>query len=407
MSFARSRITVVVITGFVIACGEADTPAVTVDGVTRGTRGETTFVRTSRDGEWGPLHDAVEVLRVAERSPETTFGAVYVHAATPDGGVILLDSRGPGGMIIRQFDSAGTFVRNIGREGSGPGEYASRGQTTFTVHPGGTIIVRDGGRAIIRYAADGTHINTFATGLGRGGTLEIYAANDGSVYHRAPFGADGSASASLPPLIHRAPDGNILDSVKVTARWLRDAPTKQYDPLENWFPMPDGRIIYVRTDKLGFLLVEPKRRTPPFLAEAEALPVPYVDEERAELTRIDEWREQVTPPNMRRQSTPIPQAKPIIRWGGIVDLHGRIWFRLSATAEKSTPRVGMRSGRDSMMVTYDEPVVFAAFQQDGTYLGAVRFPIGAIVSFVGNAAWAIIPGDDGVPSLVKYRIADR
>jgi hypothetical protein len=57
-------------------------------------------------------------------------------------------------------------------------------------------------------------------------------------------------------------------------------------------------------------------------------------------------------------------------------------------------------------MTYREPQIYAFFQVDGQYLGEVTFPINATrLTFVGNSAWAIVPGADDEQMLVKYRIS--
>ena len=80
-------------------------------GVTRTKRGDTTVVSTQGNGKWGAPHDAIEVLRVPGDTKETTFGAAYVLAATGEGGVVLADTKGSEGLIVRQFDANGKFVR--------------------------------------------------------------------------------------------------------------------------------------------------------------------------------------------------------------------------------------------------------------------------------------------------------
>ena len=118
---------------------------------------------------------------------------------------------------------------------------------------------------------------------------------------------------------------------------------------------------------------------------------------------ISEW--QNTWPGMPRRTATVPRQKLPVRYP-ILEPSGRIWINRAATAQKVSPRVAARAGPDSMMVTYAQPAVFAAFEPDGTFLGEVRFPVGVIPAFTGNAAWAVVEGDDAIPRLVKYRIHD-
>src|SRR5207244_1093480 len=143
----------------------------------RSKRGDTSVVLTQGNGKWGPPHDAIEVLRVPGDTKETTFGAAYVLQATADGGVIVVDMKGEEGLIVRQFDANGKFVRNLGRRGPGPGEYL-RNNLTIATHPNGSVYLRDDDRAVNVYGADGKLGNTFVLGFTNGSTLEIQPASD-------------------------------------------------------------------------------------------------------------------------------------------------------------------------------------------------------------------------------------
>lgn len=50
------------------------------------------------------------------------FGDIRDIVGTPDGGVIVWDATF---VALREYDGNGEFVRQIGREGAGPGEYQS------------------------------------------------------------------------------------------------------------------------------------------------------------------------------------------------------------------------------------------------------------------------------------------
>ena len=158
-------------------CGEQ--LDVSTPGITREHRGDTAIVLTTGDGAWGPVHDAVEVLRVAETSKETTFGLIRAMAATPDGGVLVYDIKAAEGKIVRQFNAEGKFVRNVGRAGSGPGEY-DMDVLMLAAAPNGTLVLREPFRGVSRYAPDGRFINRFTTDE-RSGAHEVVAAFDGSL----------------------------------------------------------------------------------------------------------------------------------------------------------------------------------------------------------------------------------
>jgi hypothetical protein len=388
------------------AC-RTDTPReVLGEGITRERRGDTIVIRTSTPGAWGPLQDAVEVLRVPADSPETTLGRVYVIAATPDGGVILRDEKGPTGAIIRQFDSAGKFVRNIGREGSGPGEYQPNSVAAFAFLADGTILLRDGGRVVLQFAPDGTFLRSFLLGHPSATSWEVYGASDGTVLVRGsvPRGLRLEQMRSyMPPIVRHTITGDILDSIAPKARWLATDPVEETDPREVWFPLPDGRLVHSRTDKFGFVLSDPSGATPPVMAEVDAPAVPVLDDEHRELSALAAWRAQHSTAE-RPTQTKVPRTKPPVRGWAFADLAGRIWIQRSTVAVRVPPRVVAMAGTRSISAIYAEPWVFAVFEQDGTYLGDVRFPVGARLTVGGSTAWAIVEDSSGVPELVKYRV---
>jgi hypothetical protein len=372
----------------------------------RTTHGDTAVVVTRGNGKWGAPHDAIEVLRVPGDTKETTFGAAYVLQATPDGGVVIFDTKGEEGMIIRQFDASGKFVHNIGRQGPGPGEYM-RPNASVAVHPNGSVYVRDDDKSVSVFGKDGKLAHTFALNYNNGSTLEIYAASDGSVYIRAPEVRAMTAMPGARPFFHYSLGGKLLDSISVAAHWV-PAPTPD---IEHWRVFPDGRLLFMRTDKVGFLISRPGRSA--LVGEVAAAAVPYLPEEREQidaarnlfLDKCGGDQAHGGPPTKR---VVIGETKPASRQMS-VDVDGRIWITKSTTAQKVSPittaSCSLRGrGAFKAQVSYQEPPVFAAFQPDGTYLGEVRFPLRARVTFVGNTAWALVPDADDVLTLVKYRL---
>jgi hypothetical protein len=387
------------------ACGEHVELIASVDGVTRSRHGDTVIVHTDREGEWGTARDAHEVLRVSGSGPDAPFGAVSILAATPDGGVLIVDSKGPDGLVVRQFDSTGTFVRNIGRSGAGPGEYNQRGLVFLAVHKNGTIVLRDGARAVNRYTSDGTFINSFALGLPNAGSFDLVAADDGTIFLRGPFPRSAGPLQRVPSMLRYDTTGKLIDSIVDPGRWIAgDDPPALYTASQVWYIHPDARTLVIRSDKLGFLLSDRTNANPPLIGTAAAASVPFLDEERAELQAADDFKQRTRPAGQRAAAVKIPENKLPASWA-LTDINDRIWILRAATGVKTAPRVVARTGPDSVIVSYADPPVFAAFKPDGTFLGEIRFPMGVFIpTFVGNTAWATVPDENDVPVLVKFAI---
>jgi hypothetical protein len=88
------------------------------------------------------------------------------------------------------------------------------------------------------------------------------------------------------------------------------------------------------------------------------------------------------------------------------DVDDRIWLSVASHAVKIEPRCVRSLDHVCVAkVSYGHPPVYAAFRADGTYLGEVRFPMGAAhITTAGQYAWALIHDEDGVPALAKYRL---
>ncbi|HKS05370.1 MAG TPA: 6-bladed beta-propeller [Gemmatimonadaceae bacterium] len=392
------------------ACAAPEKPA--TPGVHRSTSGDTTIVYTVGDGVWGPLHDAVEVLRVAETSKETTFGQIQMIAPTPDGGLLIHDVKAAEGEAVRQFSPDGKFIRNIGRKGRGPGEY-SVGFVAMAVAPNGTIVLREPFTGIKRYRPNGVFINEFASDR-RSGSHEFVITSDTTMYLRGSVRTGSSLGVAA--MVQYDTAGLDIDSL-VAPRWLMNEAPSDFlfgalTPRQSWTIASDGRMVITRSDKLGFLVIDPRTQSTPLVGEVAATPIPISDDERAERERVDKWSEancgliengKVVVEGPKAQ--PVPKIKPLMK-AVDVDNNGRVWlWKRTPSVQIPSHTVRACDGKSTEGTFTERGRVIAAFQLDGTYLGEVRFPdkAGRIV-FVGDFAWATVANDEGVQQLIKFRL---
>jgi hypothetical protein len=374
--------------------------------VTRENVGDTTVVVTTGDGVWGPIRDAVEVMRIHATTKESTFGQVMVLTAMPDGGVVLFDYKSVHGPLVRQFDADGKFVRNLGKHGGGRGQYALSDPIPnigLTARRDGSVVMKEGSRAVLDFGADGKYRRGFMLRLANGGTWEIVAGDDGTYLVRAPSPPIRPGARAVPPherAMNRYDSaGRKLASLAIPPRWSPLYP----DVYESWMPMPDGRVLVVRSDKVGFLLSDPAKRTDPMAGELLALPVPYVDEEAAERRAYEEF---LAANQSQYVAKRITDVKPLAVARGIVDVDGRIWIHRAGPGQKvAAHRLAMIRG-NTFTAYWQNQVIAVCFRPDGTLLGELRFPPGVNPSYVGDFAWSMIREPDGTQSLVKYRIAN-
>ncbi len=379
---------------------------------------DTVRVVTRTEGVWGPAFDAVEILRVPADRNETTFGLVREVAPLPNGGVLVFDAQGIEGRVLRAFDANGQVTHTIGRAGNGPGEYSAEA-VRITVQPDGTMLVHQPMRLISRYGADGRFRNSFpvTTGSGR---AELFRGADGSFFTpltvRPAAGtskwsswsmfnrdARGRTALNSRTMFRYDTTGTALDSVSFVGHWLDSKQTQSLvTPSESWFPLPDGRLVVLRTDVLGFLLVDPTGRANPLIAQVPAESIEYNDDERKEWEVTLDRRVRGT---ASEEADRLPMYK-MPAGAGTVDPEGRIWVQKQVRSEKVTPYcTNVHEGKCISRNSYAGRPVYVAFDLSGRYLGEVRFPRStSLIRFARGHVWAITRGEDDQQLLVKFRI---
>lgn len=156
---------------------------------------------------------------------------------------------------VKVFDSAGQWLRTMGREGEGPGEF--RGPVDLALLPGGQVGVLQEPMASERSSmslSNSLCVEDEWNGFGRCWA----AAGDGTVYTRPEFtkyevhsyGPDGART-----VIHReyAPHARTDEEIqrvednwaRAIARWVREPRFEiepQWNPIESLHPRPRGEI---------------------------------------------------------------------------------------------------------------------------------------------------------------------
>jgi hypothetical protein len=93
----------------------------------------------SAETAWGAATVVEELSIGVESGPdEYMFGSIRGIAVGAEGVIYVADGRPT---IVRAYDSDGVFLRNIGRQGQGPGEFVSA--PGLGVLPSGMLVTRD------------------------------------------------------------------------------------------------------------------------------------------------------------------------------------------------------------------------------------------------------------------------
>lgn len=112
----------------------------------------------SPTGEWGSA-SVVEELAIGVElgDDEYMLGAVRDIAVGADGTLYVSDWQQD---VVRMYDTEGRFLRQIGRRGQGPGEYASA--PGLGVLPDGTLVMRDGNTSRLSFfSPEGGYLDSF------------------------------------------------------------------------------------------------------------------------------------------------------------------------------------------------------------------------------------------------------
>lgn len=417
------RLPLILSSGFcaltVLAGCEAATPSTAQIQTAVDTVGDTITVRTLAGSVWGDTVDLIAEVRIGtmEGADEYILGLPTQLTVAPDGTIYVLDRQVP---VVRAYGTDGAFLRNLGREGGGPGEY--KNPDGLAVLPDGRILVKDPGNARIQvFSPSGEPAATWWYIGGWNTSHRFYVDTAGNSYAMVLL------EAGLPPwqwrygLARWDADGEPHDTVpaptwdferpQVTAQRENSSSSTNipFSPNSTFAFSPlgymvgglstDYRIDLYRGGDRGVLRIE-----------RSWVPVPVLAEEREEQERriSENFRRQY--PGWRWNGPPIPDTKPPFTNIFVGD-DGRIWVQVSQqgvpvmTAEEARDEED-RTGRPAMR--FRPPVAFDVFEPDGTYLGMVRAPSDFQLTpepvARGDYLWAVVRDELDVPSIVRFRI---
>ena len=395
----------------IIACGEqsarrADAPATTIDTV-----GDTIRVRI------GP--GAAPVLRL---EPEVRIGTVDGDAAYELGRVSAIVEGPAGGIYIwddrlselRLYDSAGVFVRTLGRKGQGPGEYVDAAGIASMPNDGVALWDPQTGRFTV-FEPDGAVRTTW-----RWESSMIFAP------HR--LSTDTASNIYVPTLVpsrnaSRAfpfefaytrvrPDGGIVDTLLLPRQeetpMLRahNGPTSTGEPLP--FFDQDGPILTPwgtigRTYAGRYTIDIPQSSGRMLRIERDIDAVPVGDEERRDLAEKITREMRRVDPTWRWSGPEIPRTKPLIR-GVVIERDGSLWAVRSVPAVRQPPSDTTPGAPDQWV----EPSVYDLFSATGRLIGEVTFPPSTTPHLrLGDRVWAVQRDSLDVPTIVRFRVRDR
>jgi len=349
---------------------------------------------------------------------EETFGSVVSVLATPSRGFLVFDDQVP---ALRMFDSTGTFVKNIGRKGGGPGEFEQ--VNGLTGLPDGRIVLWDATAARLNtYSDTGAFVSTWRVPISGMFGQNMLSSDDAErVYARAVLERDSvDFSRGTRGVIVFGKDGAVLDSVPYPV-WREPAPSliaKSPDgrgasaysfpfwPSSLAAVSPRGGFVSGPGDPYVLYLTH-RDGAKPVRVDRDFTPVPVSATERSEQRAMVEYGLRGTDPNWSWTVADIPANKPAYQ-GLTVALDGRVWVKLSTPAEPipAAELPPVRPGDEKRpRTTTRTPTLYDVFSPEGRLLGRVAVPRRVTLQTArGDDVYAVRRDSLDVQYVIRYRV---
>lgn len=367
--------------------------------------GDTTIVRTIGQGVWRDTATLVEEVSIGvlEGAEEYQFGSITDLAVDDSGGVYVFDSQAP---ALRYYDSAGSYVRTVGGEGPGPGEYLDTSLGLAVRHSDGRLLMRDPRNMRLNvYNPDGTYSDSWRIQSGLY-TFNATVVDTADHMYLKILTDNPEPNMPLPvALLHLNAEGEIVDTLEPPI--LANEPTEpggSFIRSKAWAYSPLGGFVAGVTDSYEINHYRPDGTV--MRIAREATPVRLHPEEKAEYQAGRDWIIERQGQLMTSEPPPIPDVKPIFRSLLIGD-DGSIWVLRYAEAMKdeSIEIPAEPDPNAPPVITWREPVMYDVFDPDGVFLGPVVVPPRTNLSIIrGTQVWGIRRGEFDEPTVVRFHL---
>lgn len=351
------------------------------------------------------IYKAEEELRIGtfDGEFEYIFTRISDLALGADGNIFVADS--PAGKpVVRMFDSEGSLIKYVGRDGRGPGEYETIGG--IGSFPDGRLAIWDlGNQRINVYKPNGDFFESFSVQSGLRSSYKVFEVDhEGNFYVKNMFfDPENPQNNTDPPKAWYkvSPGGVLVDTLHVPQDEgefpqsfviFTDAGAGypfNTRMMENF--SPSGYIVTAVNDQYEIVL---HKKEQPLTIQREYSPLEVTSEEE-ELW--GDFKNRFTSSGHNIESS-IPDEKPPFK-ELLTDSEGRIWVWRYA---KPQPVEG---GVFSSRIKVWEPPVFDVFNPDGSFYGNVTLPMGAVfLEAKDNKVWAEFTDDDKTEYVVRYKL---
>lgn len=354
-----------------------------------GWRDSTRAWRLVEDGRFAGAEGTDAALNEPQSLAVDALGRVYVADRKPT--------------IIKVFSPDGSFLRTVGREGAGPGEF----RVAFLAAWRDRLVVHDPQQSRTSvFDTAGAFLTSWHSACCYWTDIGVDSA--GRIYVPSPTFGEGQAEAPAQPWLRFRMDGSVVDTLRLPPwkhegkAWTLRAGSGRnqmmmqlgvpFSPDRQYALHPDGGFVYGWSGAYE-LAVSPRGQDTSLVIRRAWTAEPIPDPMRVAV--VEENIRNVGPqfPEAELRATfrieDVPTATPAFM-SIAVDPEGHVWARRLL-------------GSDSTRTTWD------VFDRRGVWLGPVTAPakVGdyGARTFARGAIYTAIEDDDGRPVVVRYRVA--
>jgi hypothetical protein len=350
--------------------------------------GDTTFV-TNRAPAFADTATLRIVMRIGriDGPDEYAFRHVEALAVSAAGHVYVADLGGP----VREYDTAGVYVRTVARYGRGPGEVTGVGGMVAT-QDGRLLIRDDGNRRVSAFGADGALVTEWPLPAGRtahGHEAIVHAGTAAWIGINPSLPPDGSPLRfPRPAYVRLNPDGVVADTISIPARFTHGCPVLssrdfrsgwfedlrfQYVPKVKWALDGAGRLLVGCPATYEFEIVSPDGAVRRVSRPWE--PLVASDEERAvfKAGQTVAMNESGTFERWSWTGPDLPAQRPAYQ-RLIPAADGRVWVWPSQPTAPIDLPPERPPGAPRVWYLERRTGAFDVFDPDGRWVGAVRLP---------------------------------
>ncbi len=382
------------------------------------TIGDTVVVHTTSGRAWDSDRELVSEVSIGVLDGEAVyqFGDLDAIAVGKDGTIFAYDSHVP---VIRQYGPDGVWLKDLGREGGGPGEY-KQPDSGLTILPDGRLAVRDPGNGrILLFSEDGEYLDYFRIAGSFSTSRPLVADTAGNLVTYVITNLGAPVLEWKRGRARYRPDGTVDTIPSPDLGFKNSVISGQHESSSSSSYVPYTAMQVIAYSPLGYFIIGISNDYRFDLLRPEGVlrvgrewePVPVDPEDSAiERERMTQDFKQRFP-GWKWNGPPIPDLKPAYLAFYLSQDGGRIWVHVPAQSERYMDAEELRAEEERLdrpVNPYREPVRFDVFEVTGEYLGQVATPDGFSLYprpvFRGDMVWGVVRDEYDVQRLHRFRL---